>query len=115
MKNGKKIINLLSEETRKFDGLSNFVERLATEIQNAVVAGDYANASLVAKELVAVLDALDKHKKLDMNGPITVQDVDNLKPKIASYLASIAKDDSTLRLWSAVGVHVNLDTVLMSS
>ena len=44
-----------------------------------------------------------------------VPDTENLKPQIAAYLKSIAKDDDKLKLLSAASVAVNLRTVLLSS
>lgn len=110
----KKIINLLSGEVEKFDGLSNFVEKLAGEIQSSATEKNYENASRLAKQLVAIFEVLNKHKSLNLNGPITVSDVGNLKPKIVSYLEQVATDDDgRLSLFSAASVHVDFDTALM--
>lgn len=111
--NQKKTVNLLSGEVSKFDGLSECIEKLAAEIQNSIAVSEYENASFVAKELVAIFAVLDEHKKLDMKGPITVPDVDNLKPKIVFCLKKISKDDGRLNVFGAASVHVNLDTALM--
>jgi hypothetical protein len=111
--NQKKIVNLLSGEISKFDGLSEFIEKLAAEIQSSIAVGEYENASCVAKQLVAIFEVLDEHRKLDMKGQITVPDVDNLKPKIVSCLEKISRDDGRLRVFGAASVHVNLDTVLI--
>ena len=111
----RKIVKLRSGEMEKFDGLSNLFDRLAAEIQRTIAAGDYENASIVAKELIVIFEMLNQHKRLEMHGAITVPDTENLKPQIAAYLKSIAKDDNKLRLLSAASVDVNLRTALLSS
>jgi hypothetical protein len=113
--NSKKIIGLLSEEMDKFDGLSEFVQKLAAEIHRCTASGDYENTSILLKELVVVLEVLGKHKTLDRKGAITAPDVDNLQPKLVSYLTQIVKDDSVLKVWSAANVDVNLKAALMGS